>query len=64
MCLGLLASSPSLRLSLFITVRTSPGSLELPTPTGCGGVDGEYLNPHFSYQPCRACRNQQQNYPM
>ena len=22
------------------------------------------LNPHFPYQPCRACRNQQRNYPM
>jgi three-Cys-motif partner protein len=22
------------------------------------------VNPHFPYQPCRACRNQQRNYPM
>ena len=22
------------------------------------------MSPHFSYQPCRACRNQQQNYLM
>ena len=22
------------------------------------------LDPHFPYQPCRACRNQQRNYPM
>ena len=22
------------------------------------------MNPHFPYQPCRACRNQQRNYPM
>ena len=22
------------------------------------------LAPHFPYQPCRACRNQQQRYPM
>ena len=22
------------------------------------------FNPHFPYQPCRACRNQQRNYPM
>ena len=24
----------------------------------------EVFNPHFPYQPCRACRNQQRNYPM
>ena len=23
-----------------------------------------YFIPHFPYQPCRACRNQQRNYPM
>ena len=27
-------------------------------------VDSLYFSPHFPYQPCRACRNQQQNYPM
>ena len=26
-------------------------------------LEGVY-NPHFPYQPCRACRNQQQRYPM
>ncbi len=24
----------------------------------------EHMSPHFPYQPCRACRNQQRNYPM
>ena len=27
-------------------------------------VGADILTPHFPYQPCRACRNQQQNYLM
>ena len=38
-----------------------------PAP-GSPATDRESLvtlyNPHFPYQPCRACRNQQRNYPM
>ena len=32
----------------------------------CGQVESirRFVNPHFPYQPCRACRNQQRNYPM
>ena len=29
-----------------------------------GLIQREVFSPHFPYQPCRACRNQQQNYPM
>ena len=34
---------------------------------GQGWTDSQIITsliPHFPYQPCRACRNQQQNYPM
>ena len=27
-------------------------------------ISGGHINPHFPYQPCRACRTQQQNYLM
>ena len=29
-----------------------------------GPVRSRHPIPHFPYQPCRACRNQQQRYPM
>jgi preprotein translocase subunit Sec63 len=29
-----------------------------------GGETLRCFSPHFPYQPCRACRNQQRNYPM
>ena len=28
------------------------------------GQQRRHFTPHFPYQPCRACRNQQRNYPM
>ena len=37
-------------------------------PLGSKGLpcifDWTVLDPHFPYQPCRACRHQQRNYPM
>ena len=39
----------SLRRMLYLVVWQMTGILYIP---------------HFPYQPCRACRNQQQNYPL
>ena len=48
------------------------GQLYGQIPPGIGNLDGlreltidwNHINPHFPYQPCRACRNQQRRYPM
>ena len=44
-----------------VTIPLSIGDkIERALPSG----QREVLLPHFPYQPCRAYRNQQQNYPM
>ena len=47
-------------------VRENGVTLERRYSTTAGGkyLANICVNPHFPYQPCRAYRNQQQNYPM
>ena len=49
------------------SVEAPPYTLQDIIADGCFLKESKLetiLNPHFPYQPCRACRNQQRNYPM
>ena len=53
-----------LALSWFLPVIETD-SAGAPIPTRQAAQEKQkILTPHFPYQPCRACRNQQRNYPM
>jgi hypothetical protein len=59
-----------LSIGIFLAIAPeaagSDDTSELTSPGGRIRVDQvlSYVDPHFPYQPCRACRNQQRNYPM
>ena len=54
---------------VYVDIRQSDSEDGVPVGTGDSGpystpLGGEGVSPHFPYQPCRACRTQQQNYLM
>ena len=62
-----------IRVMFYYPNRSQAIRIQQAMETLYRGLDGQYyygdaawkyINPHFPYQPCRACRNQQRNYPM
>ncbi len=47
-----------------LLVEDNPAGVRLTEEALSEGNIPYHLNPHFPYQPCRTCRNQQQSYLM